>query len=266
MSDDQSNPRVPGSDSSDVAKTHRLSRRSAIKKAAGITGGILATGAVAGGLPVIARQDSPQPYSVATQTVLTDEDALKQRLMASAAMQPLLQRYGTSALTANHAVHVTYHGMDMQLVSMVLEREGLPGRAVWAYFKPQEMNFHVVQFEFAPSNEMQQALKANKKAGISGRATFFTPSDLTISSALFRNDRLVATGTPAAGLEVDAGEDWGCFENCLLNLWETLPGWLQAICGGACGACFIHVLPACPGCFACVSGYAGTCFFGCWRK
>ena len=65
MSDDQSNPRVPGSDSSDVAKTHRLSRRSAIKKAAGITGGILATGAVAGGLPVVARQDSPQRYTVA---------------------------------------------------------------------------------------------------------------------------------------------------------------------------------------------------------
>ena len=255
----------PGSETSGTSQSsRRLSRRSALKKATGIAGVTLAAG-VGGMLPTTASHNESNLNTLTSQMVLTDKDALKQRVLASSAMQPLLQRYGTAALAGAPTIHATFHATDLQAVSMVLQHPGQPDRAVWAYFKPQQPDFKVLQFEFAPAKEMLDELGAGERAAIAGRAAFFTASDRALGSAIFRNNTLVATGIPAIGLEVDAGEDWGCFENCLIKLWDQLPGWLQSICAGACGACLIHVLPACPGCFACVAGYAGACFSGCWR-
>ena len=243
----------------------RLSRRSAIKKVAGVTGVTLAG---AGGLlPLHAATSAPShsaPYAI-SQMALTDQDPLKQRVLASTSMQPLLQRYGASALTKQPAVHVKFHGTDLEAVSMELQHPSQALRSVWAYFSPQHSDFKVVQFEFVPTNEMQSALNDGERAAISGRASFLTASDKALSSAIFRNDLLTATGSPAAGLEVEAGEDWGCFLNCLEKEWSNLPEWLKVICGAACGGCIVHVLPACPACAACLGGFAAGCLAICWR-
>lgn len=244
----------------------RLSRRSAIKKAVGVTGLTLAAGA--GGLlpreAAATRQSDATPYAI-SQMVLTDKDPLKQRVMVSASMQPLLGRYGASALNEQPAVHVKFHGTDVEAVSMVFQHPSQASRAVWAYFSPQHPDFKVIQFEFVPTHEMQNAIKAGERAALSGRATFLTSSDKALSSAIFRNDMLMATGAPAAGLEVEAWEDWGCFANCLEKEWSNLPEWLRVLCGAACGACIAHLLFACPACFACLGGFILGCFYICWR-
>lgn len=251
---------------SQASPLRRLSRRSALKKAAGIAGASLAAGA--GGMVPInilsSKQDDSQLHTVVYQAILTDKDVLRQRVMASAAMQPLLQRYGTNALTTTPVLHVKFHATDLEAVSMVLERSGQPSRSVWAYFNPKHPDFKVLQFEFVPTSEMHQALQAGEMPTVSGHATFFTASDRTLSRAIFNSDVVVAIGTPPIGLDVEAGEDWSCFSDCLAKLWNTLPGWLQAICAGSCTGCLAHLLPACVPCAGCLAGYVGGCLSVCW--
>lgn len=267
MSDRPEDQISPEAGASNVPSSpHRISRRSAIRKAVGVTGVTLAAGA-GGLLPLdaaITRQSASTPYAI-SQMVLTDKDPLKQRVMASSSMQPLLGRYGASALNEQPAVHVKFHGTDLEAVSMVFQHPSQAHRSVWAYFSPQHPDFKVVQFEFAPTTEMLNTINVGERAAVSGRATFLNSSDKALGSAIFRNDVLMATGSPAAGLEVEAGEDWGCFVNCLEKEWSNLPEWLRVICGASCGACIAHLFFACPSCFACLGGFAAGCFWICWR-
>lgn len=249
----------------------RLSRRRLLGQAAGLAGAVAVTTTMgnftsAPAEAALPSNDRQLPPTRPTQLIELEDDApLLRAALASSGIQQIIRRYGANALKAAKPIHAKYAQTDVEAVTMILRRDGAPNRGIFAFFRAGKDKFNVLQFEFVPSSEMRAAYEAGvANPPLSGRASFLASDDRVLTSAVFRDNKLVATGVGTASARQDASAevDMDCFSNCLKCYWGTLPGWLQFVCGTSCVYC-IAFAPACAPCIACVGGYASNCVYYC---
>ncbi len=247
-------------ETSTESQTHRISRRKLLTIAGAGAAGLSLAASVTPEI-ILARSDGVK-VGIAAQIVLSNDDVLKQQVITSAGMKVLYQHYGDKMRNLP-ALHYKYTHSKSELVSISLEHLGQVNRTIWAFLQPfRGINPVVMQYEFIPADSMRHAATMNTNSKLSGRATLYTTSGQIISSAIFRDNYVVATHKPNA--IPNTGEvSASCFSDCFNGVWNTLPWWVQLACGSACGGCFGGVLPACSGCLACGGGFALSCLDRC---
>lgn len=214
----------------------RLTRRTLLQRTAGAAAGITAVAAAGTLLPqstavVAAAPTGDTLTRIAWMRELADDAPLLGAVLSSSDMQPLLGRYGTVAFKGNKPLHVGYTNVPIQradvppeAITLPLDRKGKQSRAILAYRTADPSRFSVVQIEFIPASEMIAAAKAGREPlPFSGRLSFIDANERVLASAIFKDDRVVASGQAATTQLTAAATDWGCFGGCMNSIWATLP-------------------------------------------